>query len=335
MITIEDKIQDLLEEGGVSFKKNSLSFIMTCPRCNKKDKLYIRRSDGRFVCWFCKEVDGYQGKPEYALADLLGLSVGELQQKLHGSVSPDTLFFDPKIFDFRNEEDNDIIELPEAFQLEEVFWPYEFFPIEDEASLRGRAYLEGRGIPLDVAMKYGIRYCPPKRRVVFPVMVEGKLVGWQERLIVPHRNFNVDLAAWMEAPKALTSKGMKRDAVLMFGDLMKGCDHVILCEGPVDAIKADRCGGNVATLGKAVTAKQIELLKCGGVRKVYLGLDRDAARETQRLVDEFNGCGIECYDMTPPREFHDLGEMSFDQVYDLFLHAERVQPGHLFVYIRH
>lgn len=334
MTNIEEQIQELLDEGGVSYKKNSLSFIMDCPRCGKKDKLYIRRSDGRFVCWFCKEVDGYQGKPEYALADLLGQSIGSLQQKLHGVVSSDVLFFDPKVFDFRHEDDNDVIELPEAFQLEEVYWPYDFYPIDHELSVRGRSYLEGRGIPLDVAMRYGIRYCTPKRRVVFPVMVEGKLVGWQERLIVPHRNFDIDLAAWLETPKALTSKGMKRDAVLMFGDQLKGHDHVILCEGPVDAIKADLCGGNVATLGKAVTPKQIELLKNGGVRKVYLGLDRDAAKETGRLVNEFESCGIECYDMTPPREFHDLGEMSFNQVYDLFLHAERVKLGHLFVYIR-
>ncbi len=329
----ELKLAELVEDSGLVLKKNSKSWILTCPRCGKKGKLYIRRKDGRFVCWVCKETDGYQGRPEYVLSDLLGQHVQVLQGILYGTTVPSSLFFDPKIIDFCDDDDDEIIELDEAFQLEQAYWPPDFYPIDHPFSERGLKYLEGRGIPLDLALAYGIRYCPPKRRVVFPVEVEGKLVGWQERLIIEHRNFNEDLAVWMETPKALTKSGMKRDSVLMFGDRMKNCEHVILCEGPVDAIKAHKCGGNVATMGKAVTPKQVELLKNGGVKRVYFGLDRDAAKEIQRLFEEFRAAGIECYDMRPPLNAHDLGDMTFDAVNDLFLSAERIRPGHIFVYL--
>lgn len=322
------KLEEMIRDSGLAFKTRSKSWIFTCPRCLKQDKLYIRRSDGRFVCWFCKN-EGYQGRPEYALTDLLGQPVSSIQAQLYGSSAPGGLLFNPKLGDFCDIwDEDDVIELEES--LETVEWPLDYYPIEDWHSKRGLEYLEGRGITLDIAQEYGIRYCPQRRRVVFPVEVDKKLVGWQERLVVNHRHFDEDLAVWMESPKAITKSGMRRDSVLMYGDRIEGSDHVVLCEGPVDAIKAHLCCGNVATLGKAVSPKQVELIKNSGVKKVYLGLDPDAAKEMQRLSREFIMAGIECYDMRPAAK--DLGAMSLQEVYDLFLRAKRVSSGQIFVY---
>jgi hypothetical protein len=110
-------IKELLEEAGVGKpKQNGKAYILTCPRCNKKDKLYIRKIDGRFVCWVCKERDNFQGSPEYVFAELTGRPIAELRTLIHGEsgltgqVSIDLQirdFFDDEDDDFEEEDDDD------------------------------------------------------------------------------------------------------------------------------------------------------------------------------------------------------------------------------------
>ncbi len=130
---------------------------------------------------------------------------------------------------------------------------------------------------------------------------------------------------------------------MMFANRLVGSKHVVVCEGPIDAIKADWCGGNVATMGKAVGLGQVKTLRdpdrlnrqqvgaiCGaGIQKVYLALDDDAARETERLVRQFSD--LEVYQMIPPAPYHDLGEMDYPEVLELFRGAKRVNPGNVFI----
>jgi hypothetical protein len=144
----------------------------------------------------------------------------------------------------------------------------------------------------------------------------------------------------------LSSKNIPTAQVVMFANRLQQSKHVVVCEGPIDAIKAHLCDGNVATMGKAVGAGQVQTIRdperltrahvgafhCGGIEKVYLALDPDAARETGRLIREFSD--MEVYLMTPPKGRKDLGEMDYGEVLDLFHSARRVGAGHLSIHLR-
>jgi len=121
----------------------------------------------------------------------------------------------------------------------------------------------------------------------------------------------------------------------MFADRVAGHDHAVLCEGPLDALKAHYCGGNVATMGKAVAPAQIQLLKSSGIKKLYLALDPDAAEEVNRLVESLSG-HLELYDMIAPTNGTkaDLGAMSLEEVYDLFLSAPKINPSNFFMFLK-
>lgn len=318
-------ISELLAEAGiVKPKQNRKSYVLPCPRCLKKDKLYIRKRDGAFCCWVCKERDSFQGAPEYALAEITGRSVTELKEILYGSdpslsSSPIlTLEFD--FADFGEDEE-------ETRYIPTVEVSPDFRDLDNKWSAPGIKYLESRGIPLEIAKEYGIMYWPARSRIVFPIVSSGRLLGWQSRTILPHEYIDDD-GDIVKIPKSLTYEGLPKESVLGFADRITG-RHAIITEGPVDAIKAHLCGGNIFTMGKAVSPTQLNLLRNAGITKLYLGLDPDAAHETWLLTQKMSD--LELYDMRPPTG--DLGAMTFEQVHQLFLNAPRINSAHLFLYL--
>jgi hypothetical protein len=325
-------LQSFIQSKGLSCKTNSVSFLFTCPRCDKRDKLYIRRRDGRFICFHCS-ADGFQGRAEYALVELCNMPMRDVLEALYGanarySEGEDAL--DLGDLDFGQWGTDEMIserDLP----IPTVEWGFGYYPINDWRCKRGAAYLEGRGVSGEIAQQYGLHYSPTERRVGLPITVRGQLVGWQKRLVIPNRNWSEERGMWLETPKILSSKNIPRNRTLMFQERLKGSKHAILCEGPFDALAAHLCGGNVATMGKIVSQDQIDLLTKAGVERVYLALDPDAATEATKVLSQLGG--IECYLLTPPPPFKDLGEMGMVEVYNLFLAAPLLSPGHVFLHI--
>jgi hypothetical protein len=319
---IPDALKDLLERSGASYNQNGHSFKMECPRCGKKDKLWILKHNGYFVCWHCKETENFKGRCEYALAEVLGQSVGEVAAKLYiGGVPPGNML-DVDLKDF--EDDSEFIVGPPVLQ--EVSWPIDSTPCTSRAGAKGYDYLLSRGITPAMMDHYQLRYRPSQKRVLFPVIMNGKLYGWQGRAIYSTEGTKI--------PKILTSEGMRREFMLMFHDnLMDNrvmrTPHAIICEGPVDALKATLCGGNVATMGKAVSKPQLELIRARGIKKVYLALDPDAADEVSRLARDLGD--LETYLLMPPEGKKDLGECTFEEVLYQFSKAEPFSASNLFV----
>lgn len=321
-------LTEIIENSGLSYKQNAVSWIFSCPRCSKKDKLYLRKRDGRFVCWYCATVEGYQGRPELALADLTGMSMSDLRYRLYGEGLKYSAEGGLKlnIKDFFGPDDM----VPEDLEpLPATVFPLDFYPIDHEHSARGLAYLESRGISLELAKEYDLHYHPKERRVIFPVYVDGSLIGWQARTTEATEVANEDTGEEFKILKIRTSRGLPRDKCVMFQDRLKGSDHVVLCEGPVDAIKAHLCGGNVASMGKSVSRGQIELIRSSGVKKVYLALDPDAQAEMTRLCKEFGD--LEVYQMLAPAPYKDLGEMPLELVRHVFETATRVKAARSFI----
>lgn len=331
-MALETEIRQILQEFGVSFKTNSKSFICTCPRCKKEEKLYIRRHDGRFVCWFCAEKDNFQGKPEYALRELTGLGLGDLNKRLYGLNANASSDFRIHInmADFVDEEDDEIVV---DNSLQEIVWSPEFEEIDHPNSVQGAAYLEKRGVTIDIARQYNVKYWVPRKRVVFPVMEGSRLYGYQARAIYNTDPFWDDKRQKMVRPlKIVTSDDLKRDRLLMFSDRLKGTEHAILCEGPLDALHCHLCGGNVAAMGKAVSRNQLELIKNAGISKIYLALDPDAYREAEKICRFFSDFHV--YNLQPPSPYKDLGETPMEVVKNMFLSAEPLKPGRIFVYMK-
>lgn len=307
---------EVIETSGLKYKKSAVSFIFDCPRCQKKDKLYIRRKDGAFICFYCAEIDGFKGRCEYALSELLMIPVKEVKQKLYGNCA-ERVFKENRLGVklTLTKEDK-----PEELKPIEI--PEEFFPIDWDVSAKGKTYLLSRGISMDVAKQYGIQYSRKSFRVIFPVSTMGDWYGYQARTVL------------QDTPlKIITSTGCPRDRMVMFQDRLDGSDHAIICEGPVDALKAHKCGGNIATMGKIVSDEQIKLILSYGVKKIYLALDPDAGEELSMLAQRI-GSDVELYHLKPAPGYKDLGEMSMDEVYEQFLKAERVWPNTLFLTLK-
>jgi DNA primase len=311
---------DLLAEGGLdSVGQTHKSYVFHCPRCNKKKKLYVRKWDGKFVCWSCP---GFSGDPEFLLADLTGVSVETARQRIHGTDSISHEKYDALVW-YDSEDPSETRNV-----LPVLTWPYHCLPLDHPHAVRGVAYLESRGVPRAVADEYGIRYSPQERRVYFPVEAGGALVGWQARLVIPNTHTDED-GVTHETPKILSSIDIPRDQVLMFGDRIVG-KTAIVCEGPFDAIKAHLAGGACATMGKTVTRGQVQALRDRGVQRIYLALDPDAAIETMALVREF--WDREVFLVRPPPGVHDLGDMTFEQVHDAVAGAERLHRWDLLLH---
>jgi hypothetical protein len=314
---MEEKIRALLQEAGVPFKTDARSFICTW-------------KSGRFVCWYCRETEGFEGRVEVALTELCSIPIVDLKKTLYGDLPANAPAYISLGMDLQDEGEADYLE-EEGSLLKPMAWPLEFHPIESPMSKKGAQYLEGRGIPVAIAAQYGIRYWPAKSSVIFPVESQGNLYGWQRRLIEgdqPYWNGHKLITPL----KALTSEGLRRDRVLMFSDRIKDSNHIVITEGPVDAIKAHLCGGNVATLGKAVSDTQLELIANSGVEKVYLGLDPDAYLELDRIRKKLGHLKI--YDLRPPAPYKDLGEMSFEEVKSLFDSAPILLPAAVTIYLK-
>jgi hypothetical protein len=111
------------------------------------------------------------------------------------------------------------------------------------------------------------------RRLVIPVYMFGRLVGWQAR----HLGEPPD-----GVPRYWTMPGMKKSRVLYNYDTARGSDFVVVTEGPTKVWSVGDFA--VATLGDTVSSFQVQLLMTWKTVVIYL--DGKAERKAQGLYDE-------------------------------------------------
>jgi hypothetical protein len=334
-------LERLIENSGLSFRKRPSSYVFDCPRCGGEDKLYIRRNppDGKFVCWVCgeEERDGrrFKGRPEWALTILLAKPVREIQDLLYGGhreyEDGERLTVELKLPPQYAEYDT--VPVDEFQDLKERCWDPDMVGLGSPAFLPGAMYLAKRGIGPSLIQKYDLRYHPPTSRVIIPVKVDGRLLGWQGRYIYEDKILKDD-GTEIDLIKVISTKGLSGGQVVMFQDNLKGAEHGVLAEGPFDAMKLDMCGGNVAAMGKGVKQGQLKVLLRSGIKRLYMALDRDAAVETTRIVYELSGSGIETYLMVPPEHRGDFGDCTPEETLQQFKAAEPITPSRLLVYLK-
>lgn len=323
-------VVELLKTEGLDYRDSAHSWTLFCPECGKQ-KWAIRKTDGYSKCYKCDH--DFKGFCDYTLSKALGKSKAELTKLLYGVIvtMEVTQREESRFVDHWEETDRSDVEVVELRT-----WPEEVLPSPDHRELDtplgapGLDYLESRGISLELAKEYGLKYNPAESRVVFPIVVEGVLRGWQARYIKP-TEFTTKEGKTVKIPK-IVSEGAVGGKVLMFQDRLRGADHVVLVEGPVDAMKCHLIGGNVACMGKDnVTPAVLDIIvQHYGIKKVYLGLDRDADKATMKAIEDLTWYdGVEVYRLEPAPGRGDLGDGSLEENLEQFRIARRLRSGQL------
>ncbi len=336
-----ERLEVMLGRAG-GYRREGSALVVKCPRCGS-DKLHFRIGQidqqvrqrlkaeqlyaFRFSC-FSGACAGWGGRPEFALAELLGISVGAARQELTGDGGL-------VVYSRREDPFQERPELLEPAQAPTVEWPHQFIPLGQPGSEPGTAYMESRGVPVEIAQQYGVRYSVIDRSVAFPVEVQGRLLGWQLRLAIPHVWVGED-GTKHTSNKATTSPGLQR-AQWMFGDRCLGSRLAFALEGPLDAIKAHLVGGNLASMGKVITTSLLRALAAYPWEELCIGLDAGTRAESDKLLYEFDQVikypGRRCTWVEWPKksgEQMDSGALSFQEVRERWDGRKPVRAGMTF-----
>lgn len=262
--------------GGYKESTNALSreFLLPCPFCGS-DRLRWHSSATKqtWICWGCGKT-GRTVELVMALEKVDRLeAVGIVMSGYDGGDAPTHLAEVAKVR-----------RASTALQiLRPIDWPPGAEPIDYQRHPRVFAYLAGRGIgPAEIAA-YDLRTTRRGRHrgyVLFPVYMDGGLVYWQGRASWnPPPGSAEERKAWVKRTayrKTLNPTGVSASPVVYRIDDVRGFDHVVITEGPVDAIRVGPHA--VALFGKATSPAKIErLLRLPGVRRYTVYLDPGAA----------------------------------------------------------
>lgn len=263
------RIKEIIAQQGLDYKENPRTIYTTCPACGRDDKMSILKENGWTICYRGSCSFGKRRFEEW-LAMTANISRAEASDRIYKRYEVEG----SDLTDLKLNLSDEAPPETQAVKLDAIEWPLSHgHNIESPESAEGTNYLAGRGVSAAIAQEYGIIYSSLTRRVVMPIKMNGICYGWQGRAIDP-----VDPSLRMR-----NNPGLNRASVVMFYDRLLTSKHAILAEGPFDAIKFHLAGGNVCTMGKAVSQRQIDLLIESGVQRIYLALDKDAAAEMRQL----------------------------------------------------
>lgn len=254
----------------------------------------------------------------YALALISGLHIDEVRREI--------LDFVTQLSDEIRVDFSDAKTAQEEIPLVPGTLPLDILFMTDPRAKDGAAYLEKRGIPVSVQSQYDTLYSPSMRRVIFPVILGKTLYGWQGRAIDP-----VDKAHRMH-----NMEGDWRAKTLMFYNNIVEKEFAIIAEGPVSALKFHSVGNFVASMGKEISKKQMELIRKSGIKKLYLALDRDAVDKLEsiryHMDNELLGT-IKCYLIETPPHRDDFGDCTFEECIEAFNCAKPLSGDEIFAHV--
>lgn len=320
---MSDRIKEIISDQGFQFSEKSRTISTECPICNKSDKFSILKENGSCIC--------YRGSCDFGrrwfedwLSLTANISIEEAKRIVKGRSVGSQLGEIKLAFDDEKEAPQD--------ELLAIEWPpYSFLPIHDKESAEGLEYLKKRGIPLTTALEYDIRYSPFVRRVALPIVMNGKCYGWQARAIDKVE----------DKDRMRNNPGFRKGSSLMFYDNLSKYSSGMLFEGPFDAMKFNRLGGIVCSMGKNISNKQIDLINNSNISMLYLGLDDDAAKESIELARKIEkpikvlsvpkSCIDRCKELGKKADF---GECNPSEILEAFKTARDYSKGFAFVYLK-
>ena len=245
-----------------------------CPMCGDTNAhLYILLSAGLPYCQKCK----YDPKsPVKFIADVEGISFSDVYQMCGEGLSHVDVEVEELVDGLFQEEEESYFEY-EVMTLDQTFVPVldrVGIPPIDAAMDKAQTYLEGRGIGEEEMRLYDVRYCYAGKyaaRVVVPCFYDSDLVTFVAR----------DLFGFSDR-KYLNPQGNKQSDFLYNLDNVKG-STVVLTEGVFDAISVARDAPAVASFGKSLSSRQIDVLNT--FKSVVFYWDADAYPQAEKYSD--------------------------------------------------
>jgi len=175
-------------------------------------------------------------------------------------------------------------------------------------------YWTGRGFDRATITAWDLGYDPLADDAIIPIRTaSGDLSG-----VIRRR-----LTEGYDGPKYKHPKGFSKKHSL-FGSWLVSGDHVVITEGPLDAVKVWQAGYDaVAQYGSSLADEQVDVLRGLGVYRVTLFYDNDragkmAARQAMDALPDFLVATVS-YRRSP---YKDPGEMPEDVIANVIEDAE-------------
>ena len=344
----------LLRAHGIEFVESGPSTA----RGNIYTRCFICGADGGFHLgihlgrgrawrgWGCWKNASHRGRSaRRLLGGLLGIGLSQAQALLDArggaSIAPDDEI-GRRVADMRGQG---LLDEPGAG--EPLAFPDEIKLIQTTG--QGRlflSYLDERGwLPADAArvcFRYKLRYAMRgafSYRLVVPIYSESgdrdklryDLVTWTGRTISPdveprYKTLSTDPEKATEDETPL-ARAKISDCLFgedqLFTQMGRG---LVVCEGPLDAIRVDYAGHRLGVRGTCLFGKalsDVQVDKLHAIAPYYgtklLLLDRDATMDAYRMVERLGPSGFRAARL--PRRYKDPGEMSLTAIED-FLERE-------------
>lgn len=236
--------------------------VPTCPYCQRENKLGINLSLFRTNCFRCNS----HPSPTQLIMDIEGFTEYHELIKYLGSGS-----FDGMVFKEEKVElvESKLLYLPEGFKN---------ISYGTSQLAKGiRKYMEGRGFDINYLSKLGIGYGTKDKYfgyLIIPFYDQGKLRYYNARSVIGNgpRYNNPD--------KDIT--GLGKEFIIFNQDALDLYKSVFICEGAINALTlGDKA---IATMGKAVSAYQINTLIKSNCERYILLLDPDAKKYALNLA---------------------------------------------------
>ncbi len=320
---------------GYKESKNARSkeYLLVC-RCGS-ERLRWRHEPGvkeAWICWGCRR-SGDTVQLVQWLEQLNDEDAVEFILKGYEGGDAVTMLTDPT----RPERVVHLSDREALKRLAVIRWPKGVDIVADnEVSRRAWVYLLGRGLTREQVFEYRVGFGRHGRLagyVVFPIFMDGGLVYYQGRATWdPPAGTSEHRRAWVKATGyRKTLNPVNRDGnasaeqVLFNYDRAMVEPHVVICEGPIDAIKVGQHA--VALFGKVPSNTKIErLLRMHAQRyTIYLDPGDEERDSAEQLAAELSGFAP-TFIATPP-DGSDPGSLSQEENRRVLGQAEPYRPG--------
>ena len=264
--------------------------LFICPQCDhEKKKLSVNVDKNVFKCWVCD----WSGKNIYRIVKRYGSTDNRYEWRSFVEQIEIENFSD-KLFSPVLKKETTKLALPREF----ISLANKNLP---NTSLYPLNYLKSRGIDKNNIIKWKMGYCPTGKyagRVLIPSFSEEGEINY-----FVTRSYDND---W----KKYINPDVSRDIVFNY-PYVDFDEDVVIVEGVFDAVKAGT--NSIPILGSTLNENSklfYEIVKNDTC--VYLALDPDAIKKTNRIIDLLLRHDIETYfiDASP---YTDIGEMTYEQ----------------------
>jgi DNA primase len=266
--------------------------LFYCPSCeHHKKKLSINIDKNVFKCWVCD----WSGRNIYRIIRQYGNNDNKHEWKSFNQ-RIEIEKFTSKLFEEKVEVEKQKINLPNEF----ISLANKKLPI---TSLRPLNYLKSRGLNKKDIIKWKMGYCS-----------SGEYAG---RIVIPSFDEDGDINYFVTRSydnnwKKYLNPGSPKDIIFNY-PYLDFDEDLILVEGVFDAAKVG--DNSIPLLGSTLNENSklfYEIVK--NDTPVYLALDPDAEKKTNKLINLFLKYDIETY-FVEVAPFVDVGEMTKQQFF--------------------